>query len=304
MRVARQAPITLESSSVAASTLDEFDYTGSTTYNTGDEVKVSYESNGTTEKTPVIEYEAIADGITTEYPPDNPTKWSETGTSNRWKMFDDYLNTTTEDTDDIEVSVASVATDLVGLFNLQASSVTFELIRDSVVLKSETINLKIIPGNGWYSWLHDPYDYKTKALWSYTKYTDGTLTVTLSPYAGKVKCGSMIIGSQVYLGQTRYNPRVGIDDYSIITTDSLDRTYLVQGNYADRADITMWLNNTQIDRVRRKLASIRAEACIYDLNNEKSDYDSLRILGYYKNFDITILGPTVSQCVLEIGGIT
>jgi hypothetical protein len=305
MRVARQAPITLESSSVAASTLDEFDYTGSTTYNTGDEVKVSYESNGTTEKTPVIEYEAIADGITTEYPPDNPTKWSETGTSNRWAMFDDFiLNSVTTDTTDITVAVTSNRSNMVGLFGLVGSQVEFELARNSVVIDTETIDLRTLPASGWYSWLFDVYEYKTKAFWKYTKYPNATLTVTITATGGEATCAEMVLGNSVFLGNTQYGAKVGIDDYSIIDIDSLDRVYLNQGNYADRAEIDMWLENTAVDTVRRKLAELRGTLSLWDLNNENSDYDSLRILGYFRNFDITIPGPSISYCSIEIGGAT
>jgi hypothetical protein len=114
----------------------------------------------------------------------------------------------------------------------------------------------------------------------------------------------MVIGSKVFLGKTQYDARVGIDDYSVYSTDSLGRTYLAQGDYADRAEIDMWLYNTSIDTVRKQLAAVRGTMALWDLNNTDSDYDSFRIYGYYTNFDIIIPGPTISKCSLEIRGTT
>jgi hypothetical protein len=305
MKAAKKIDIILESSTVTASTEDEFDYAGSTTYNTNDIVKVGFEDDGTTARTPVVEYEALDDGITTDYPPDSPSKWGEIGTTNRWAMFDDFiLNSVTTDTTDITVAVTSNRSNIVGLFGLVGSAVTFTLTRGGSTIDTETISLSTLPSSGWYSWLYDEYEYKTKAFWEYTKYTDATLTVTITVTGGEATCGEMVLGNAVFLGNTQYGAKVGIDDYSIIDTDSLDRVYLNQGNYADRAEIDMWIENTTIDNVRRKLAELRGTLSLWDLNNEGSDYDSLRILGYFRNFDITIPGPSISYCSIEIGGAT
>jgi hypothetical protein len=320
MKVASKIDITLESSSVTASAKDEFDYTGSTTYNTGDEVKVSFEDDGTTARTPVVEYEALDDGITTDYPPDSPTKWSETATSNRYAMFDNYINSVTTDTKDIEVEVASSRANMVGLFGLVGSDVTFGWFDDLadiggnvlydddgeklLVGESETHVLKIPASTGWHSWLFDDYEYKTKMIWETNKRVGTTISVKITTAGGVASCGAMVLGNAKFLGNTRYNAKVGIDDYSVITTDSLDRLYLSQGNYSDHAEIEMWLENDTIDVVRRRLTALRGSLAIWELNNDGSDYDSLRIYGYYKTFDIIIPGPSISYCSLEIGGAT
>lgn len=304
MRVAETTTITLESSTVTAST--ESEYASGTTYAEDDVVKVSFESDGTTPLTPVKEYISLANSNTDNYPPDFPAQWSEIGASNRWKMFDGKLNTATEDTIDIEVDVAADRTDIVALFRLQASSIKFELVKDSSVVKTETINLKTIPGTGWYSWLNDLYEYKTKALWSYPKYPEATLNVVIYAQDGTVKCGEMVIGSQYRLGGTEWGAMVSIDDYSTISTDSA--TYLpvelVQGDFSDRSGAVFWVENTDVDRVRNKLTAMRGKLSIFDLNNEESDFDSFIIYGYPKSFDIIIPGPSISKCNLEIGGAT
>lgn len=302
MQVATIKEITLESTSVTGSTYDE--YSSNTSYSADDTVKVSFASDGVTALFPVVEYVSLDNANLDNYPPDNPLKWSEVGTANHHKMFDDYLNTLTEDTADIEVAVESNGSDMVGLFRVKGSAVTFELWRNDSMLETETVQLRFSPSAGWYSWLYDAFEYKTKAFWEYTKYPDATVKVTLSTAESVAECGGMTIGAKVALGITKYDASVGITDYSVISEDVLGRLYLAQGNYADRAEVDLWLSNTEVDKVKLRLADLRGTLAMWDLNNNGSDYDSLRIYGRYKNFDIIISGPVRSKCSIEIGGTT
>ncbi len=301
MRVAKTVDINLLSSSVPESTLPE--YSSGITYSADQLVKVSLAANGTA-ITPVIEYKSLADNNQGNYPPENPSKWSSLGATNRWAMFDKYLNTKTESSDQIQVQVGASQTDLVGLFRLSASAVTLELMQGDIVKKEETISLRTLPAPGWYSWLYDEYDYKTKLLWNYAKYADARLKVTITPISGKAACGSMVIGKNSYLGQTLYGARVGINDYSILEEDSRGGIYLNPGLYSDRAEIEMWLSNFQIDAVKRILTDVRGRLSLWDLNNGPTVFESLMILGYYRSFDIIIPGALRSKCTIEIGGIT
>ena len=94
MRLVKLKDIELLYSNVSENLYSEWD--SSTTYNTGDRVYVTKESDGTTERTPHEIYESLADNNTGNYPPDNPDKWGFISATNRWKMFDQYVNTQTE----------------------------------------------------------------------------------------------------------------------------------------------------------------------------------------------------------------
>lgn len=302
MKVAPTKTITLISSSVSSSSKDE--YAAGTTYATDAEVKVSFESDGTTPLFPVVEYKSLADANTGNYPPDSPTQWTETGTSNIHAMFDGYINSATTDSTDIDVVVGSAKSDFIGLFGLVGTTVTLTLSRGGSAIKTEEINLKTQPSISYYAWLFEDYEYKDRIFWEYPKYADATLSVSIAPAQGAATCGEMIIGSQITLGQTQYDASVGIQDYSVYSTDTLGRTYLNQGDYADRAEVELWITNNMVDIVRRKLADVRGVMSLWDLNNTGSDYDSLRIYGFFESFDIIIPGPSISKCSLTIRGTT
>jgi hypothetical protein len=161
MRLAKLTTIDediLLSSTIAASTESEYD--SGTTYATGDVVKVSYESDGTTPLAPVYKYESLADSNTGNYPPDNPTQWSEIGATNRWSMFDDYVNTQSEDTEEVEIELDSSNQNIVGLFRMQAQEVTFTQIVDKELLTDgDCSSDSFTAETGWsYDSTNDEYD--------------------------------------------------------------------------------------------------------------------------------------------------
>jgi hypothetical protein len=310
MKIYVLSDITLVSSTVTGSTYAE--YASGTTYATGNKVKVSYESNGTTPRFPVVEYESLADSNVGNYPPDSPDKWSELGAENRCMMFDNYVNTQTWDEADIVVVLDADGFDCVGIFDIYGTDVTLTFKRSGTVIKTETIDLRtIIPASGWYNWLYNSYEWGiTQILWEFPKYvSDATLEITITTRAGWdsfwAGCGMVVMGNAKTLGITKYTPKIGIDDYSVKDTDSLGRTYLNQGNYAKRADVSMWLMNNRVDYVAQQLTAIRGVPAVFDLNNDDIDepYQSLQIYGYVQNFDVIIPGPIRSECNLEIKGL-
>lgn len=120
--------ITLHFSSVSQSAYDLFTMAG--TWNSGEYVQVENENDDSTPRYPVEVYISTENANSGNYPPDSPTKWTLVGCTNRWEMFDGFVNTQTSDTSDIAVEIDSGNTNRVGLFGLQGSDVTLAQIED------------------------------------------------------------------------------------------------------------------------------------------------------------------------------
>lgn len=302
MNITKLTDISLTSSTVTASLLSE--YSSATTYSLDQEVKVSYESDETTPKTPVVEYISLDNSNLDNYPPDNPDKWQELGASNKWKMFDGYTNSQTEDTTSITIVLDSSSTDSIGLFNLDATEVTFTLTHDSVTKKTETISLLSYLGNGWWDYFFSDAETKPDIVWSYPKYSSSSLSVTITTYTGStVKCGLVVYGNTTNIGETQYSPTMGIKDYSIKTVDSLGRYYLSQGNYAKKNDISVWIDNNEINGVFKILSDVRGTPVIFNGNQHETDFNGLLVYGFLAEFLITISGPNISRYTLTIEGL-
>ena len=516
MKVAELQDTTLYYSSVSESTYSE--WSSSTAYNTGDRVYVTKESDGTTERTPHEVYESLANSNTGNYPPDNADKWSLVGATNRWKMFDGYVNTQTEDSSDIEIKIDASGTDCVSFFDLEAKrleltvksnnptsglqagwdfdegsgttvydrtsndndgtiygasfadgkfgkAISFDGVDDYVSVphdstidfdttdnytislwlkipstdqpdlswpwnyvlskgsvprpyaiwfynqtkklgiqrqssseevhtvsttsfnddawhfvvavfngdtlslyvdgalessstqsfstsvsntdnliigrygsssywcqccvddlriynraltaseissmysayKIETIDLLNLTRVDYYYYFFSDYEWHKKYMWTYPNWSNSYLYAKIvKKSTTDAKCGMMAVGKLNSLGVTLAEPSLGIIDYSKKTTDSLGRTYLSQGVYADRSELDFWLPTSNIDGVMSKLVDLRATPAVYSVDNagEELNYKSLLIYGFYQDFEIVISGPKVSKCKITIEGLT
>ena len=173
------------------------------------------------------------------------------------------------------------------------------------IANDETIDIDLdvsFTPDYWYYFFSD-FTYKEDISWDYSFYANSKIRIEITTQGGTAKCGMGALGRSVTLGTTRYEPHISIDDYSKKDTDTLGRTYLNPGNYAKKNDIDFWLDNDQVDIVRRALADVRGTAVITDANSESTDFGSLIIYGFIKNFDIIVPGPNQSKCSLEIEGL-
>ena len=309
MRLVKLKDIELLYSNVSEDLYSEWD--SSSTYNTGDRVYVTKESDGTTERTPHEIYESLADNNTGNYPPDHPDKWGLISATNRWKMFDQYVNTQTENDTTIEVVVKFPLCDTFALFNVDAIEVDWYLYKDDYtnpdnLVTSGTIDLTESVPN-WYEYFYSEIEYKNDVYVNGIPiYGTGQLKVVLKKSSGIVKCGMLCIGRERFLGLTQFDVSVSILDYSRKEVDDYGNIYLKQGRYAKKVECDFWLDTGQIDYVRRALADVRAMPAVYNINNvnlQDNIFTSLIVYGFYKNFDIIISGTKYSKCTLEIEGI-
>ena len=64
----------------------------------------------------------------------------------------------------------------------------------------------------------------------------------------------------------------------------------------------MFVPTENIRVVRKLLEDLRATPAVW-LGTDSSDYDSLNVYGYYRDFNIEITYPSYSLCRLEIEGL-
>jgi hypothetical protein len=148
MRIIKPVDIDLKATNVAGSTYAE--YASGTTYAKDDYVKVSFESDGTTPRQPVEEFQSVADSNTGNYPVNDVVNWLPLGSSNRWKMFDDYTNTLTENDDSIEIELDSSNCNSIGLFNVTAKQITLtQVVERELVSDPDLTSDFLTKGDGW-----------------------------------------------------------------------------------------------------------------------------------------------------------
>lgn len=285
----------LTSSNVAEN--DYVAWSSGTTYALGDHVIV------TTPDEHRI-YESLQGTNIGHTPSTSPTWWLDTGATNRWRMFDNSVSAQTTNANSIAVVFAvSGRVDSVALLNISAAEVQITMT-DSVegVVYDRTIDLVSDSGvQDWYAYFFEPIvrisDLTVSDL---PPYADASVAVTLSDSGATVACGECVLGLSKEIGDTQYGARVGIQDYSIKTTDDFGNFTILERAYARRADFTVFVAAGFVDALQTLLASLRATPIVYVGSDE---YASTIVFGFFKDFSIAIAYPGVSVCNIEIEGL-
>ena len=133
-------------------------------------------------------------------------------------------------------------------------------------------------------------------------YGTAIIEITVTNTGRTAKCGVCTLGQINYLGEgINLGATVGIQDYSRKEKNDFGDYVVVQRNYAKRAKYTMAVLNEQIDALQNLLADLRTTACVWVGDD---NYESTMIYGFYKDFDIVISNHIVSDCNIEIEGLT
>ena len=291
-------PVDVTPAILTSSNVPETDYaawSAATAYAVGD--KVMYNQRN---------YEALVahTGANPETDASDPPKWLDLGATNRWRMFDDKVGSLTEQAGSIAVELQPGAViNSVALFNLLGRSATVTLTDpvDGIVYQ-RTVSLVDAGVSDWYEWFFAPIGRQTDfVLLDLPAYGTATLSVTIDNASDTAAVGHLVMGRQAELGVAVYGSGVGITDYSRKETDDFGNSVVVERSFSKRAEFDVVVETPQIGRVQRLLASLRAQPVVW-IGAE--GYESTFLFGYYRDFQISISGPSVSDASITVEGLT
>ena len=249
-------------------------------------------------------YESLQAGNTGHTPATAPTFWLDRGATNRWKMFDTLINSQTELTGNITFTLAITGRiNSIALLNVYGAAVRIVAtdVVDGVVF-DRTVDMRSNLGIvEWWSYFFEPPEWDSDVvITDLPAYSGMTLTVTITGIGGISKCGACIVGLSKTLGDTQYGASVGIQDYSIKTRDVWGNYSILERAYSNRASFTLNVDNNGIDRLKTILADYRATPILYV---GAEGFGSTAVLGFYKDFSISIAYFSYSVCTIEIEGL-
>lgn len=250
-------------------------------------------------------YEALT-STTGDTPETSPTKWLDLGATNRWKAFDQKIGTATTQADSMEWVIDPGQTvGSVGLLELVAESVRVRVSDaiDGLVYDSTQTLTGAITSADWFTYFFEPVSRRPFALFAdLPSYRDPTITITVSGLAGEaVECGVCLLGTYTeFADAVRYGASAGIVDYSKKTVDDFGNVQITERAFSKRASWQMLVANTDIDKLQRTLASLRATPALY-IGSDR--FDATLVYGFYRDFDIIIEYYTHSECSIELEGL-
>jgi len=291
-------PVEITPAILTSSNVPETDYaawSAATAYAVGDKVTYNHRN-----------YEALAahTGANPETDTSDPSKWLDLGADNRWRMFDDKVGSLTEQTGSIAVELQPGAViNSVALFNLQGRDATVTLTDpvDGIVYQ-RTVSLVDAGVTDWYEWFFAPIGRQTDfVLLDLPAYGTATLSVSIDNASDTAACGHLVMGRQADIGVALYGSGVGITDYSRKEADAFGNAIVVERSFSKRAEFDVMVDTAQISRVQRLLAGIRAQPVVW-IGAE--GYESTVLFGYYRDFSISISGPSASDATITVEGLT
>ncbi len=239
----------------------------------------------------------------------NTSWWLDRGLNNRWKMFGASIGGQTTQAEQIEIVLNTTGrNDSVALLNIVATTVSISMrdATDGVVYGPDDVSL--LAGSGvtdWWKYFFEPIVWMDNyALISSTAmplYANVEVTITLKNPGGVAKCGVCIVGLSKEIGKTQYGAEVGIEDYSVKSTDQFGETSVIERAYANTGDFTIFVDNNQVDELKRALAGYRATP-IFWIGSEQ--YNSTWVYGFFSDFAVEISYPTASIVSLHVKGLT
>lgn len=307
-------PVAITDSILTSSNVTEADYSNyssGTTYDAGDYVQITTSVHKI--------YLSMKNANLNHYPPDNTSGddpwWVEVGYTNRWKMFDYVIQSQTQNSSTITVVLTpGVSIDSIAFLNIDASSIDISMTdpveglvyHDVVLLEApETVLWELgtvwSSGEAWQGGSYEDLIEKVAMRSDLPNYPNAVLTIIISSSGENAKCGVLLIGNMTTLGSTKYNPNIGITDYSIKEADSYGNYVVLERAFSKRVECEFFMDTSDHVRVYRFLVHYRASALLWILNET---YNTTILYGFYKDFSIVIQDLTMSICNISIEGLS
>lgn len=242
-------------------------------------------------------------------PATNPTYWVDAGSTNRWKMFDQSVQSQTTNAGTITVSLATTTlADTIAFLNVDASNIRVKVTHATDgVLYDKTATLTSYLGvSDWYSYFFTPINKQIDVLFQdLPKYAVVTIDITITKISGIAACGVCLLGSSRDISSeglgVESGAKISIDDYSVKTRDSFGNYTIVQRTFNRRADFTVVIESSNVDAVINLLSNYRATPVLYI---GYGDYKSTVVYGFYKSFEVEIAYKSISYCTIQLEGLT
>lgn len=250
-------------------------------------------------------YEAVATGVHAGLPEDTPSRWLDVGPTNRYAMFDLERNSATSVASPLTVVITpGRRVNSIALIGVVAQNVTITMTVLGSTVYTYTEDLTTRATLGWYDYFYGTFGTApTVVRFDLPPYTNGVITVTLTAASGNVQCGAVALGTAVYLGKVQANARSDALNFSRIDRDEFGNSTLIPRRSVPKTTQVLVIDKPNVDSLRTLRKVLNAVPAVWSgLDDRTSDgyFESLLILGIYKQFSIDLTHPEHAIVTLEL----
>ena len=250
-------------------------------------------------------YERVIAGAGTTTPDIDQVNWLYISYTNRYRMFDNILYSTSERVGGIHFTLTpSQSVDSLALLNVNASEVRVVITDPALgVIYDNTIDLSNVSDViDYYSYFYSPLVAKSNTA----VFTDlpvaptATIDVYVSAGTALVSVGEVVCGIKKVVGRTNYGTSIGIKSYSREEFDEFGNVTVVKRKNSKYCEYDIDIDNYMLSDVQRFFSDIDSVPCVF-IGNES--LEELLVYGFYSDFKATISFPAVSKCTLRVEGL-
>ena len=156
----------------------------------------------------------------------------------------------------------------------------------------------------WFTYFFEEQVQKEQAQWlDIPPYLGSSVQVTVTEATGQTaELGQLVLGFLSNIGATTYGTSISIEDFSRKETDAFGNFIVVERAFAQLADFDVQFETQNARKIQRTLAEYRATPIVY-IGSEDTSYGTT-IYGFYRRFDLTLQGPSLSFGAIEVEGLT
>jgi hypothetical protein len=236
--------------------------------------------------------------------------WQNIGVINRHRAFDEYVNTSSSATDEIEIIIAPNDVDYVGLFDIGADLLSLQVLNaDDEVLWEYALDLldAALDIGDWWEYYYLPYpdakrDIVIRLAWVVSGDLGEKIRLVFTG-DGDVSVGKILPGLSKDLGQTQWEPEGSAMGFSRINTDTFGRTDIIPGDPAKLLKGSLRIQAGSENYVYRTLTDTMGKKVIFNFNESGSDYDMLLVYGFIVDFRHVLKSGRKSLCSIQIQGL-
>lgn len=230
--------------------------------------------------------------------------WQDMGATNRWRMFDLTRNFVTTGTSPMTVVITpGQRCDAIALTGLVADTAQITITSGGVTVYTVTRSLSTRNIYNWYDYFFQAFSSQADlAYFDLPPYTNAVITVTLTRTSGSISCGPMAIGLQQYIGSVEQSAVSDVLNFSTVTRDSSGNATLVPRRNVPKTEQKLFIEKKYVDNARAVRDSLNTTPAIWSGLDDNTDgyFESLFILGYYRQFSIDLTHPDYAKITLEL----
>ncbi|GKT18547.1 carbohydrate-binding protein [Acidovorax sp. SUPP2522] len=251
-----------------------------------------------------IIYLSLKDANVGNVPATSSTAWQPRGVEERMRMCDASLGSYIERDDLIEAVITPqrVVTDL-AIFGAVSQSVQVVMVdpTEGEVFNVE-VNMLRPSGNSHWGYFFAPIERENRVLISgLPAYARATITVRIKNPGLKARCGELVIGRAVWLGNTQWRPSIAFDDFTEKKRDVWGGWQVgTQGNYSDRLKLQVLVESAAYERTRSAVIPFRSKPVVWI---GARGYSALMAYGYLTAFEQVLVSHGRSDCSMTVDGL-